>query len=144
MKTALLLVAALALGPTLAMRAQDDPDPKPKTFEVFAMKALREARAKAERAYLPFLNRSSLRCGLYHLKAQGSDGQSPHDQDEVYYVLNGKAKFTAGEETVAVTPGQVLFVAAQVEHRFHDIEQDIDLLVFFSSAKPMTADEDER
>ena len=146
MKSALLLLAALA--PALAVTSQDDPKPDPKpdpppTFEAFAMDALRAARAKADRSYLPFLNRTSLSCGLYHLKAGGRDGQSPHGQDEVYYVLNGRGKFTAGEETVPVTPGQVLFVAEAVEHRFHDIEQDIDLLVFFSAAPSMTAAGDE-
>ena len=135
MKTAALCL--LVLLPTLPM-VQDEPDP-PKTFEVLEMKDLRAARAKAERAYLPFLDRSSLSCGLYHLAAGATDGQSPHTRDEVYYVLNGKGRFTAGDETVAVEPEQVLFVAAGVEHRFHDITEDLDLLVFFSSGKPMTA-----
>lgn len=140
MKIALLL--AFLLLPALVLFAQDAAKPAPPaTFEAFAMKALRQARAESKKAYLPFLERSSLSTGLYHLPKGARDGQSPHTQDEVYYVLNGRGKFTAGEETVDVAPGQVLFVAAKVEHRFQDISEDIDLLVFFSAAEPMTREE---
>ncbi len=132
----------LALLPAFAIHTQDDPEPEPpKALESFAMAALRETRAKADRAYLPFLDRSTLSCGLYHLKAGGLDRQAPHSRDEVYYVLNGKAKFTAGGETIDVVEGQVIFVAAKTEHRYHDIEEDLDLLVFFAAASP---EKDER
>jgi hypothetical protein len=53
-------------------------------------------------------------------------------------VLAGKAKLTAGGDTRAVAPGDAVFVAAGVEHRFHDIEEDLDVLVFFSAARPAT------
>ena len=54
-----------------------------------------------------------------------------------------KSRFTCDGETVDVSPGDVLFVAAGLDHRFHDIEDDLDLLVFFSAAKPMTATDDD-
>ena len=143
MKAAYLLIAALPLvGAYIQDAASPEPE-GPKTFEAFAMDALREARKKAERSYLPFLDRTSLSCGLYHLAAGSKDGQSPHGQDEVYYVLNGMGQFTVGGETVKVKAGEVLFVAAGEEHRFHDIEQDLDLLVFFSKAPPMTVRDEE-
>lgn len=139
MKTALTLVLlAVLLLPALASLRQDDPVP-PKTFETFSMPALLKQRSDSRRPYLQFLKRTSLNCGVYHLAVDGHDGQSPHGQDEVYYVLSGKARFTAGEETVDVSPEDVLFVAAGIEHRFHDIEQDLELLVFFSAARPMAA-----
>lgn len=137
------ITAAFAAGRSMAPQDDDQPEP-PKTFEVFEGKDLLAARAEKKAAWLPFLTRSSLYCGIYHLTKGGSDGQSPHGHDEVYHVLSGKGKFTAGEETVDVTPGQVLFVAAKVEHRFHDIEEDLDLLVFFSTARPMTAEDEDR
>lgn len=104
-------------------------------FEQFTLADLHRQRASSDRRYLPFLNRASLRCGIYSLPAGGEDEQSPHELDEVYYVLNGKAKFTVDGKTSEVKPGDILFVAAKAKHRFHDIEEDLDLLVFFSMMK---------
>ena len=69
--------------------------------------------------------------GLYVLKAGTEDRQNPHDTDEVYYVTSGKAKFIAGEETVEVKTGSIIFVKAEIPHRFFDIEEDLVLVVFF-------------
>lgn len=57
--------------------------------------------------------------------------KSPHDTDEVYYVVSGTGKFKAGEEKVSIKAGSILFVKAKVAHRFYDIEEDMVLLVFF-------------
>jgi mannose-6-phosphate isomerase-like protein (cupin superfamily) len=86
------------------------------------------------RNYLPFLNVPTLRTGLYALPTGNTDGQQAHDKDEVYYVINGRANITIGEEVFAVQPGSVVFVAAHIDHRFHDITEDLQLLVFFSEA----------
>jgi len=99
---------------------------------VFQMDELNEQRDKKGRAYLSFLDVDSMHCGVYHLKAGAEDGQQPHDEDEVYYVERGKAKFTFGDRETKVEPGTVLFVPAKMKHRFHDIEEDLTLLVFFS------------
>ena len=115
------------------------PPPGPRTFETWSMGKLEERRARQGKSYLSFLERSSMRCGLYHLAAGGRDHQSPHVQDEVYYVIAGKSRFTCDGETVDARAGDLLFVAATLEHRFHDIEEDLELLVFFSSGKPMTS-----
>jgi mannose-6-phosphate isomerase-like protein (cupin superfamily) len=74
----------------------------------------------------------SLRFGLYELPAGSVDAQSPHDEDEVYYVLRGRAQFFTPTETVEAHPGKVLFVAKGVEHRFEQITEDLALLVFFA------------
>lgn len=47
-------------------------------------------------------------------------------------VLAGFGRFTAGDETRDVRAGDVLFVAAGVPHRFHDIEDELHLLVAFA------------
>jgi mannose-6-phosphate isomerase-like protein (cupin superfamily) len=63
------------------------------------------------------------------------DDQQPHTEDEVYYVAAGRGRLTIGEETVDVAAGSVAFVAAGVEHRFSDISQDLEVLVFWSPAR---------
>ena len=63
------------------------------------------------------------------------DGQQPHTEDEVYYVAAGRGTLTIGTDVVEVTPGSVAFVAAGVEHRFSDISEDLEVLVFWSPAR---------
>jgi mannose-6-phosphate isomerase-like protein (cupin superfamily) len=89
-------------------------------------------------AYTEFMRYPSMSLGLYRLAAGGSDRQSPHGEDEIYYVLSGRAQVQVGDESRTVTPGSVVFVAAGVEHRFHEIEEDLDLLVFFAPAEGST------
>lgn len=125
------MILALA-SPSLAMQPEE---PQP-DLEAFDIETLEARRAESGRTYLPFLRRDTLHCGIYVLEAGATDGQRPHDEDEVYYVLEGKGKFTVESETVDAEKGGVLFVAAQAGHRFHDIEEDLKLLVFFSRAKP--------
>lgn len=84
---------------------------------------------------MPFLNTDKLKTGLYNLPAGSQDRQRPHAEDEVYYVISGKAMFKAGEESILVETGAVLYVKTEVEHRFYDIEEDLNILVFFSNMK---------
>ena len=122
------------LSAPLCPGAAQEAEPPP-TFEAFRLTDLREARAKAKTSYHSFLERPPCPPGC--ITCGGFPGRpKPHDRDEVYHVLAGKGRFTAGETTVDVAPGEVLFVAAGVEHRFHDIAEDLELLVFFSKAKP--------
>ena len=93
-----------------------------------------KARLKGEAVeYLEFLNVPTLSCGLYSLAAGSKDMQAPHDEDEVYFVLEGKARMRLGDEEKAVTPGTLLYVQAATEHSFFEIEEDMLLLVMFSS-----------
>ena len=89
-------------------------------------------RADLGGPYLPFLETNSFRGGLYALDSGATDGQSPHGQDEIYVVMRGKAVLVAGDERTPVEPGSVAFVAAGIDHRFVDIEEDLSVLVFFA------------
>lgn len=99
---------------------------------------LAQLRAEADRAggrYYEFLREPSMSMGLYRLRAGDEDLQSPHKQDEVYYVLAGKAKLRVEGRVHEAIPGSVLFVAAHDEHKFIEIEEDLELLVFFAPAE---------
>src|SRR5437868_4196875 len=87
------------------------------------------------RAWLEFLRVSSLSLGVYCLKAGAADLQRPHTEDEVYYVVRGRARFQAGREECAVGPGTILFVERSAEHRFLNITEDLTALVFFAPAE---------
>jgi mannose-6-phosphate isomerase-like protein (cupin superfamily) len=92
-------------------------------------------RAKAGKAYREFLRVPALSGGLYVLPAGGTDPQRPHHEDEMYYVIRGRGHFRAGDDETEVSAGSVLFVAAEVEHRFHDISEELAVLVFFAPAE---------
>jgi len=56
-------------------------------------------------------------------------------EDEVYYVASGRASIQVGDEDQVVRTGSIVFVPARVEHRFHDIAEDLSLIVFFAPAE---------
>lgn len=92
-------------------------------------------RAASGRAYHEFLRVPAMSLGVYHLPKGGVDGQRPHGEDEAYLVVKGRARFTCEGRTVEAREGDLLYVPARAEHRFHDIEEDIDLLVLFAPAE---------
>jgi mannose-6-phosphate isomerase-like protein (cupin superfamily) len=92
-------------------------------------------RAAAGRLYHEFLRVPDLSAGIYVLEAGGIDPQSPHTEDELYYVVSGRAVVTVGAETRPVVPGSTIFVAATVPHRFQDIAERLVLLVVFGPAE---------
>jgi mannose-6-phosphate isomerase-like protein (cupin superfamily) len=68
---------------------------------------------------------------LRYYAPRGTDPQVPHTRDEVYVVTSGRGWFVRGEERVAFEPGDALFVAAGVEHRFEDFSDDFGTWVLF-------------
>jgi quercetin dioxygenase-like cupin family protein len=103
---------------------------------VFASLAeIAEQRALSGKAYREFLRVPAMSAGLYVLSAGGTDGQKPHHEDEIYYVIRGRARFEAGAEDREVSGGSVIFVAAEVGHRFYDITEELEVLVFFAPAE---------
>lgn len=102
-------------------------------WQVFDLAEIQQKLAGNPVEYLEFLKVPSLNCGLYALAAGSKDMQAPHDEDEVYLVLTGKARMQLGDEEREVGPGSLLYVSATTEHAFFEIEEDMTLLVFFAS-----------
>ena len=103
-------------------------------WQVFDVQKLKARLTGAPVEYKEFLRAPTLSCGIYTLRAGARDMQSPHDEDEVYYVISGRATLKVGDETHEVKPGSVLYVRATEEHSFFEIEEDMTLLVFFAAA----------
>ena len=53
----------------------------------------------------------------------------------MYYVVRGHAHFQAGDEDREVHSGSIVYVAAEVEHRFYEIREELAVLVFFAPAE---------
>jgi len=94
-----------------------------------------QQRAQSGKLYREFLRVPAMSAGLYVLAAGSTDPQRPHHEDEMYYVVRGRGRFKAGGEDREVSAGSVIYVAAAVEHRFYDIEEEIVVLVFFAPAE---------
>jgi quercetin dioxygenase-like cupin family protein len=107
---------------------------------VFDRRSLRAEREASGRAYLEFLRRETLSAGLYELAAGAVDPQTPHGEDELYVVLEGRASLRVAGLRHPVEPGSIVFVEAGVEHRFEAIESDLSVLVFFAPPEGSGAD----
>jgi len=104
-------------------------------MDAWSLDDIEGERAGDGELYREFLRVESMSAGLYVLEAGAADPQSPHAQDEVYYVVSGRGRVTSGGAERAVEAGDVLFVPAQEEHRFHSIEERLSLLVLFAPAE---------
>ncbi|HEX9840612.1 MAG TPA: cupin domain-containing protein [Anaerolineales bacterium] len=104
-------------------------------MQAFVLTQLLEERIQSDKLYLEFLKVPDLSMGLYILPAGGTDPQSPHTEDEVYYVLSGRAKIKVADEDRTVQAGSIVYVSKNVEHRFHSIEEELIVLVFFAPAE---------
>ncbi len=82
------------------------------------------ARAQSGKLYSEFLHVPTMSAGLYVLPPGSTDPQRPHHEDEIYYVVRRE-----------VSAGSVLFVAAEVEHRFYDVTEELAVLVVFAPAE---------
>jgi len=106
-----------------------------KQAEFFDFPSLIRDQTGSGKRYLEFLRVPAMSAGIYVLPAGGTDCQTPHREDEMYYVVRGKGRMRAGSHDQAVQEGSVIFVAGGVEHRFYDITEDVTILVFFAPAE---------
>ena len=106
-----------------------------KQAEFFDFSSLAKDQAGGSNPYLEFLRVPAMSAGIYVLPAGGTDRQTPHKEDEMYYVIRGRGRMKAGSQDQAVHEGSMIFVAGGVEHRFYDIVEDITILVFFAPAE---------
>ena len=100
-------------------------------WEKFEIEKLLSRKAEMEFPYLEFLRTEGFSCGVYQLKAGARDLQGPHDEDEVYFVIDGRARIRVGDEEEGISRGSVIYVPRTAPHRFVEIEEDMTMLVFF-------------
>ena len=105
-----------------------------KTFFA-SLREIEEQRARSGKLYREFLRVPAMSAGLYVLPAGGTDLQRPHHEDEMYYVVRGRARFKADKEDREVSAGSVMFVAAEVDHHFYDVMEELAVLVLFAPAE---------
>jgi mannose-6-phosphate isomerase-like protein (cupin superfamily) len=76
-----------------------------------------------------------LELGVYVLVAPEPDRQQPHEDDEVYVVLEGGGTLEVEDERVDLSEGRAVFVPAGAQHRFVGYEQLAVLVIFERAAR---------
>ncbi|HZQ71253.1 MAG TPA: cupin domain-containing protein [Terriglobales bacterium] len=102
------------------------------TRNFFHISELEQQRKMSGQRYHDFLRVPAMSAGVYVLAAGSTDPQRPHKEDELYYVTRGRARMRIADQEQEVSAGSVIFVAANVEHRFFDITEELQVLVFFA------------
>ena len=105
------------------------------SLKAFTVNELTAVREQSGELYHEFLRVPAMSAGLYQLAAGQTDPQQPHTEDELYYIVQGRGQIQVADEHLPVASGSLVFVAANVEHRFHTITEDLSILVFFAPAE---------
>lgn len=79
--------------------------------------------------FAPAFHHGTLEVEIY--APRGTDPQQPHRRDEVYIVVSGSGEFVHGDRRDRFAPGDFLFVAAGVVHRFENFTDDLVVWVLF-------------
>lgn len=106
-------------------------------WKVFELDKLLERVEGDEPCFLEFLRMPGISSAIYRLPAGSTDMQGPHLEDEIYFVIEGRARLRVADQDQDVGPGSILFVRATAEHSFFAIEEDLTLLAFFGPTKPI-------
>jgi mannose-6-phosphate isomerase-like protein (cupin superfamily) len=100
--------------------------------EIAHLDRVLEAARDSDDPWHEFLRAGMFSAGIYRLAAGETDAQTPHREDEIYYVLSGRAELEIAGDPHRVEAGSVVFVAKDVEHRFVNIAEELEVLVLFA------------
>src|SRR5438270_4180718 len=107
-------------------------EPSPlRALEPFDIAGAKARLAAANGGYEVVHRSPGLEIGVYVLVAPEPDRQQPHEDDEVYVVLEGSGTLEVEGESFPAREGSALFVPAHAEHRFTSYES-LSVLVIFT------------
>lgn len=104
-------------------------------WRVFNLDELKSKVAGKDPCIHEFLRSSQMSCAIYRLPVGAKDMQAPHLEDELYFVVEGRARLRVDEDEHDVGPGMMLFVSATTEHSFFDITEDLTLVAMFGPSE---------
>jgi mannose-6-phosphate isomerase-like protein (cupin superfamily) len=96
----------------------------------FEIAAVRQRLKEAGGGYEVVHESAGLELGVYVLVAPEPDRQQPHDDDEIYVVLEGSGVLQVEGADIPVRDGTAVFVEAGADHRFTAYEH-LSVLVIF-------------
>lgn len=83
----------------------------------------------AQQRFVQVLENEMMKVEYYSPKK--TDEQTPHKQNELYIIISGNSGFYRNGETIQTKIGDVIFVPAQMEHRFVNFSDDFATWVIF-------------
>jgi len=107
-------------------------------WQVFQVSDLMKKVEGTEPRFFEYLRVSTISSAIYRLPAGAKDMQAPHLEDEVYVVVEGRARLRVDDKEHQISRGTVLFVRATAEHSFFDIEEDLTVLAFFGASDQLS------
>ncbi len=90
-----------------------------------------EKLKKSNDYFHTFINRQTLAAGVLVLQPGEEDTQTPHDSDEVYYVIKGDGYLKINKKDYAVSEGKMFFVQKNIPHNFFGNKKELAVLYFF-------------
>jgi len=96
----------------------------------FEIAAVKQRLTEAGGGYEIVHESAGLEVGVYVLVAPEPDRQQPHEDDELYVVLEGTGVLEVEGEATPVREGSAVFVEAGADHRFSAYEH-LSVLVIF-------------
>ena len=100
-------------------------------MHAFDVGAVNERLKTANGGYEIVHESPGLEVGVYVLVAPEPDRQQPHEDDEVYVVLEGRGVLEVEGESTPVREGSAVFVPAGAKHHFAGYE-GLSVLVTFA------------
>ena len=97
----------------------------------FAIREVQERLAAGSGGYEIVHRSPRLELGVYVLVAPQADTQQPHEDDEIYVVLEGRGTLEVEARSFPVAEGDALFVEAGADHHFSGYEA-LSVLVIFT------------
>lgn len=102
-------------------------------WRVFKLSDLSAKNEHGKVRFQEFLRTQSLSCSLYHVPAGSKEMASAHEEDELYFVIEGRALLRVEDEEHVVEAGTIMYVRATCDHAFIEIEEDLTALAFFGA-----------
>ena len=109
---------------------------KQSNWIVFQLSELLSKAEVGQVRFHEFLRTPSLSCSVYHIPTGSKEMENAHEGDELYFVLEGRARLRVEDEEHAVEKGTLMYVHAACDHTFFDIEEDLTVLAFFGAPLP--------
>lgn len=82
--------------------------------------------------WVDFMKVRHMEAGVLRLSPGEEDTQGPHDEDELYFVVEGSGRIDVGKEDRAISRGSIVFVPAHVPHHFYGNADELVVLYVFA------------
>jgi mannose-6-phosphate isomerase-like protein (cupin superfamily) len=91
------------------------------------------SRIPKDNYWADFLKVRHLEAGVLRLYPGEEDTQTPHDEDELYFVIEGSGFIEVGGEKKQVKKGSAVFVPAHLPHHFYGNKETLVVLYMFAA-----------